>query len=110
MVRNYCEGSKWVPGVIIENTAPVSYVVKTSDGLVCRRHVDQIREYVSEQMSASRNLTSVPQSDDKYGPTLPLQEETVEPPPTRSFPASESEVVEHRYPRRDHRPPDRYSS
>ena len=110
MVRNYREGSKWVPGVIIENTGPVSYVVKTSDGLVWRRHVDQIREYVSEQMSASRNLTSVPQSDDEYGPTLPLQEETVEPSPTRPSPASESEVVEHRYPRHDRRPPDRYSS
>ena len=49
MVKNCCEGSKWVPGVIIENTGPVSYVVKTLDGSVWRRHVDQIREYVSEQ-------------------------------------------------------------
>ena len=74
MVKNCREGSKWVLGVIIENTGPVSYVVKTLDGSVWHRHVDQIREYVSEQMSASRNLTSVPQSNDEYGPTLPLHE------------------------------------
>ena len=72
VVRNYHEGSKWMPGVIIENTGPVSHVVKTFDGLVWHCHVEQIREYVSEQMSASRNLTSVPQSDDEYGLTLPL--------------------------------------
>ena len=75
MVKNCCEGSNgcWEQSLRTQDLFH-NYVVKTFYCSVWRRHVDQIREYVSEQMSASRNLTSVPQSDDEYGPTLPLHE------------------------------------
>ena len=42
-VRNYGTGNKWIPGEIIQSTGPVSFKVKTNDGLLLRRHADHIR-------------------------------------------------------------------
>lgn len=41
-LRSYTRDAKWIPGVIIEVTGPLSYKVRTSDGQVHRRHVDQL--------------------------------------------------------------------
>lgn len=35
-------GSKWVPATVIAQTGPVSYTVQTGEGMVGRRHVDQL--------------------------------------------------------------------
>lgn len=42
-IRNYLAGPKWLPGVVTEITGPVSYKVRTIDGRLWKRHVDQIR-------------------------------------------------------------------
>ena len=41
-VRNYSRGSKWVPGTIIQETGPLSVRVELEDGMVVRRHHDQL--------------------------------------------------------------------
>ena len=41
-VRNYGEGKRWVPGVVTDQTGPVSFKVRTSKGIE-RRHQDQLR-------------------------------------------------------------------
>jgi hypothetical protein len=44
LVSNYSgRGDKWLPGVVIEITGPVSYKVKLDDERIVKRHVDQIR-------------------------------------------------------------------
>ena len=42
-VKNYNVSGKWVPGIVVSRTEPVSYVVQDSEGKV-RRHVDQLRK------------------------------------------------------------------
>ncbi|XP_024921034.1 uncharacterized protein K02A2.6-like [Cynoglossus semilaevis] len=44
-VRNFCSNSKqqWLPGVIMTQNGPVSYVIKLSDGREFRRHQDHVR-------------------------------------------------------------------
>ena len=43
-VRNFSSlGSKWLPGVVIESTSPLSFRVKTNSHGIVRRHQDQIR-------------------------------------------------------------------
>ncbi|KAJ8362213.1 hypothetical protein AAFF_G00388720 [Aldrovandia affinis] len=42
-MRSYTGGHKWIPGVIVSVTGPVSYKVQTPDGQLHRRHVDQLR-------------------------------------------------------------------
>ena len=59
MVRNLRDGPKWVPGVIIERTGPVSYLVEMSNGMIWKRHIDQIRGHNDE-------LSEVPLSTTPY--------------------------------------------
>ena len=46
-VRNYNVSGKWVPGIVVSRTEPVSYVVQDSEGKV-RRHVDQLCKCLDE--------------------------------------------------------------
>ena len=41
--RNFAQGQRWIPGIIIEVTGPVSFLVRLLDGRVVRRHQDQLR-------------------------------------------------------------------
>ncbi|KRX62859.1 Transposon Tf2-9 polyprotein [Trichinella sp. T9] len=42
--RNYAHGPKWCPATIVAPTGPVSYKVKTTDGQLWKRHLDQLRK------------------------------------------------------------------
>lgn len=42
LARNYGHGSKWVPATVIAQAGLVSYTVQTGEGVVWRRHVDQL--------------------------------------------------------------------
>lgn len=44
MARNYHSVPKWMQGVVIECTGPLSYVVQMDSGQLSRRHVDQLRD------------------------------------------------------------------
>ena len=41
-IRNYHRGERWLPGVIVKETGPVSFLVRLADGN-CHCHQDQIR-------------------------------------------------------------------
>ena len=59
MFRNYNNGSKWLPGKIINKDGPSSYRVKTDDGVVVRRHIDQI-------IKLKNNEETVDVNDDSF--------------------------------------------
>ncbi|KAL7874785.1 hypothetical protein SRHO_G00057550 [Serrasalmus rhombeus] len=44
-VKNFCSNSKqqWLPGVILTQNGPVSYIIKLTDGRVFRRHQDHVQ-------------------------------------------------------------------
>ena len=42
-VINFSPGAKWLPGVIIQQSGPVSFKVKLLDGRTVRRHLDYVR-------------------------------------------------------------------
>ena len=52
-VRNYYQGSKWIPGTIIQETGPPSVRVKLEDGMVVRRHHDQLISPTTEPLCPS---------------------------------------------------------
>ena len=52
-VRNYSRGSKWVPGTIIQETGPLSARVELQDGMVVRRHHDQLISRTTEPLCPS---------------------------------------------------------
>ena len=52
-VRNYSRGSKWVPATIFQETGLLSVGVKLEDGMVVRRHHDQLISYTTEPLRPS---------------------------------------------------------
>ena len=60
-VKNF-NGPGWVAGEVVSVTGPVSYRVKTGDGLVVRRHVDHVRRRHAEETVP----TIDPESDDGW--------------------------------------------
>ena len=46
MARNYRDGDKWVPGMVIERKGPgpLSYTIQTESGMLWRRHIDRLRK------------------------------------------------------------------
>ncbi|KAK3795683.1 hypothetical protein RRG08_041688, partial [Elysia crispata] len=62
-------GERWIPGQIVESTGPVSYKVRANDGLLMRRHADQIRVTCAQEYESDTPLSSdtsdIPLSDSK---------------------------------------------
>ena len=57
LVRDYStRGQKWVEGEVVERSGPVSYVVRTDDGRVQKRHVDQL---LTEKCRKSRHSLTI---------------------------------------------------
>ena len=44
MVRNLHCGPKWIPGVIVQNLGPLSFLIKTRNGQTWRRHEDYLKK------------------------------------------------------------------
>ena len=43
MARNLCPGDKWVPGVVLKQLGPVSYLIDVGEGKAWKRHVDHLK-------------------------------------------------------------------
>ncbi|XP_039291150.1 uncharacterized protein K02A2.6-like [Nilaparvata lugens] len=49
-VRNYNKNkSTWIKGKIIDQVSPVTFIVKTEDNLIWKRHVNQMRKFVEQE-------------------------------------------------------------
>ena len=60
MGRSFTAGDKWIPGVVVKVTGPLSYHVKIAGG-VLRRHVDQL---TSDTRSEGRVEMEEPVADE----------------------------------------------
>ena len=52
MVRSYCNSDpKWIPGIILKKKKKgnLTYIVKLPDGIVWKRHSDQLQEFNGTQ-------------------------------------------------------------
>ena len=118
-VRNYSRGSKWVPGTIIQETGPLSVRVELEDGMVVRRHHDQLISRTTEPVCPSPTAhdqraghsnegSAVPEVavPDVNSPEVACGE--LEPPTTPEDPRLFPVTPVRRYPVGDRRPPQRY--
>ncbi|XP_051545274.1 uncharacterized protein K02A2.6-like [Myxocyprinus asiaticus] len=53
-MRSYTRDSKWMPGIIVDVTGPLSYKVRTGDGHMHRRHVDQLLDRAAPSTNPPR--------------------------------------------------------
>ena len=116
-VRNYSRGSKWVPGTILQETGPLSARVELQDGMVVRRHRDQLISPTTEPLCPTPTSQRVSHSNegsvvsevavpDVNSPEVTCGE--LEPPTTPEDPSLFPATPVRRYPVRDRRPPQRY--
>ena len=106
MARSFRAGDKWIPGVVVKVTGPLSYHIKIASG-VLRRHVDQltpgarsegrieVEEPVAdegemrqtEEVIAEQNAPQeavLPPSDERSGSPFPTAEAVVQPAPSNA--------------------------
>ncbi|XP_049519492.1 uncharacterized protein K02A2.6-like [Dermacentor silvarum] len=111
MARNYRGRPNWVPGVVVEQSGPVSFNVRATTprgSFTWRRHKDQL---------LVRTTDPDREASDQEGYEFLAFPPSVDPvtssAPTTSGPAASQEIQTagaRRYPTRDRRPPDRYQA
>ena len=116
-VRNYSRGSKWVPGTIIQENDPLSARVELEDGMVVRRHHDQLISRTKEPLCPSPTAqreghsnegSVVPEVAVPYANSPEVTCGELKPPTTPEDPSLVPVTPVRRYPVRDRRPPQRY--
>ena len=54
-VQNYNGEKKWIPGIIIKKTGPVSYQVTVEHDHLWKRYADQLKNRVEESVTDTKN-------------------------------------------------------
>ena len=44
LVKNFCQGSKWIAGTVKEKVGPLSYMIELPNGRLWKCHIDHIQE------------------------------------------------------------------
>ena len=65
MVRKFRAGSHWIPGTVVKQNSPLTYLVKVRENQVWKRHIDHVcqmkdtpRELLkSNEQSVDLNIT-----------------------------------------------------
>ncbi|KRY21351.1 hypothetical protein T12_10910, partial [Trichinella patagoniensis] len=76
--RNYAHGPKWCPATIVAPTGPVSYKVRTTDGQLWKRHMDQLRKRhpsIEVTEDTETNVNKTQQSNIADNPSQSEQED-----------------------------------
>ena len=122
-MRNYRGTDKWIPGVVMSKSGPLSYRIRANDQ-IHRRHIDQLKkrakqdvddncddfiEFSSRQSPVTPELPDIPAEVDDADTTVPGSSDSI---PTETD-SSESQAPEpvttRRYEMRTSRPhPDWY--
>ena len=102
MIRNYRGNPKWLTGVILQRSAPLTYLVKTQSGLIWKSHIDQLR---------TTSISVVPNCHDNTSDIIdiPLPRRETSSFATTDTLSQSTMTFADRYPVRNRRPPDRCS-
>ena len=74
LARDYRgNNQKWQPGEILSQSGPLSYTVRVGADIVCRRHIDQLRDATAK---TAANESAAHQDSDEFTPCAPDDFET----------------------------------
>ena len=113
-VRNYSGDRKWQPGLVIQETGPVSATVKLEDGTTARRHHDQLLARPPQTAKPQQPAvwqeppSKVPSPEAVPESTAAVNGDPEHQVPTPMVAPDEMEIPPRRYPQREHKPPVRY--
>ena len=79
MIRNFREGDKWIPGKIVDQLGPVSYLVQCNDGAMWRRHVNHIQDMtVTQELNPDSQICHESTSSDQDSDAMFLSDSNAE--------------------------------
>ena len=107
--KNFGQGNRWLPGLIVSSKGPVSFEIKLQNGKKCRRHQDHLRHRAANDSASEdqseENALVIDGDDDSSDVESNPEPERVE----NNLPEPEASGGEsRRYPSRIHRPPNQY--
>ena len=128
-IRNFGPGTKWIPGDLLSSDGSASFNVSLQGGKTVSRHIDHIRNrseqqicvpmseeqteeipldapVVDRQPSVNRSPFKLPKSFTSIDPPSDQSPPPVDPP--SDPPSDPSTPKQQRYPKRTHKPPDRF--
>ena len=100
-LKNFGPGSKWLPGIILDTSGPVSFNIQLEDGRQRRCHQDHLRmRGTSEETSSEENLPedSIPvfsSTEGAVGTNVTLSPTAEISPATVSAESSSTRLAEH---------------
>ena len=120
--RDFRGSSKWLPGVVMQCTGPLTYMIQLNDKSLWKRHIDHLQKRVESQASVNAPaVTDIPESS--VTPFLPLpsltERSSSSEGSSESLPPSQQQdnailtppvSVPHRNPPRNRHPPQRFQS
>ena len=100
LARNFRAGQHWLPGTITDRRGPLSYLVQLQQGILCKRHIDQLLEATDNPTSCPDRIPwdedSEPVPDHEPSTLVPLPAPDLES-PLSSFAAEHSAATEHEH-------------
>ena len=69
--RDFRGSTKWVPGVVVQCTGPLTYMIQLDDKSLWKRHVDHLQSRVETQPNPS-TLTATDDSESSDSPFIPI--------------------------------------
>ncbi len=74
MARNFRSGSAWIPGKIVQQLGPLTYLIDVSEGRLWKRHVDHLKQRGGDLVETE---TTVEEGATPWEPTRPSLESLV---------------------------------
>ena len=128
MVKNFRTGPTWIPGIIVQQLGPLTYMIEVSAGKFWKRHVDHVKDYPLKGLSSMSVSPETDNEEEFFVPPVRVSSEEnntsseENDTATTSAPVVDSELpraIDHptpgpvelpsrRYPERQHRAPSRY--
>ena len=108
IAKNFTSNPQWLPGVIIDRVAPLTYSIQLHNGRIWRRHIDHIIVTSSEDQETQRSAPQSPHEEscddwsDTYSDNINIM-----PPNDQAVTSPLTTEGGHRYPTRTRRPPQR---
>ena len=114
MVRNFRTGPHWIPGTVVKQNGPLTYLVKVRENQVWKRHIDHVcqMEDTPRELSKS-NAADLNITENEFNDTSVTDDDftdEIADAGTRETTGTVAEPVDsdiRRYPQRTCRPPDR---
>ena len=66
VVKNLCTRATWVPGIIVHQLGPLTYMIEVSTGKFWKQHVHHVKEfYTSKRLFSVSERTETDNNDDE---------------------------------------------